>query len=88
MAAGLNCYKMGATLSLIIVMYVLVILPPNSVEAIRLNKGHEHFHASRSPVAIGCGRAGYEMDPEGDEVDPRLGVQKRLVPTGPCGLHN
>ena len=51
MANGLNSYKIGATLSLIIIVYILVILPANSVEEISLNEAYKNIHSSRVPDA-------------------------------------
>jgi len=88
MAKGFYYYKMGALICLIIIVYVLVILSANSVVAMRLNKAYKNLQASHASDAteeycshISCRRAGYE-------IDPRFGVQKRIVPTGPNPLHN
>lgn len=84
MANSLN----GATLSLIIIVYVLAILPGNSVEEISLNEAYKNIQSSRAPDStrqycsqISCRRAVYE-------TEPRFGGQKRRVPTGPNQLHN
>ncbi|KAG2627388.1 protein FON2 SPARE1-like [Panicum virgatum] len=49
------------------------------------HRHHQHHHVHRwnrhgiPPSAVGQGKA---------EIDPRYGVQKRLVPTGPNPLHH
>ncbi|XP_068655848.1 inactive protein FON2 SPARE1-like [Aristolochia californica] len=59
---------------------------------------HHHRHASSSPPQLPfCFRVmrnhRYPVHPPppsspDDEIDPRYGVQKRLVPSGPNPLHN
>ncbi|CAD5177346.1 unnamed protein product [Musa acuminata subsp. malaccensis] len=43
----------------------------------RLHQNVSHSHGRDSPLAV-----------DGGEIDPRCGVEKRLVPTGPNPLHN
>lgn len=43
----------------------------------RLHQNVSHRHGRDSPVAV-----------DGGQIDPRCGVEKRLVPTGPNPLHN
>ncbi|GMN57926.1 hypothetical protein TIFTF001_027027 [Ficus carica] len=40
---------------------------------------HRHHHHRHAPT---------QPDPGGSEIDPRYGVEKRLVPTGPNPLHH
>ncbi|KAG6672813.1 hypothetical protein I3842_16G077600 [Carya illinoinensis] len=42
---------------------------------------HHHHHHRRSHMPVQPG-------PAGREIDPRYGVEKRLVPTGPNPLHH
>ncbi|KAF0934290.1 hypothetical protein E2562_024480 [Oryza meyeriana var. granulata] len=42
------------------------------------HRGHDRWNRQGIPPTAG----------EGEEVDPRFGVQKRLVPTGPNPLHH
>ncbi|CAL9130048.1 unnamed protein product [Musa textilis] len=43
--------------------------------------GHQHRHNQSQKTSL--------VDPSGgDEIDPRYGVEKRLVPTGPNPLHH
>ncbi|MED6132773.1 hypothetical protein PIB30_021900 [Stylosanthes scabra] len=44
------------------------------------NHHHRHKHASAGVAA--------NEDPSGREIDPRYGVEKRRVPTGPNPLHH
>lgn len=88
MAKYFSNYKMGALLSLIGV-YFLVILSANSVEATSREKVYKNLQASHASnaaehdcIPVSCRR---EL---GDEIDPRYGVEKRLVPTGPNPLHH
>uniref|UniRef100_A0ACD5TF65 Uncharacterized protein n=1 Tax=Avena sativa TaxID=4498 RepID=A0ACD5TF65_AVESA len=46
----------------------------------RHRHGHHHQHEHRVPVP--------QPPPGRDEIDPRFGVSKRRVPTGPNPLHN
>eukprot|EP00250_Pteridium_aquilinum_P008040 c17619_g1_i1 orf=504-938(-) len=41
-----------------------------------------------SPSQTDCARSPAPEEAEGSEIDPRYGVEKRLVPTGPNPLHN
>lgn len=46
-------------------------------------KNRHHHHRKHSPVDV------HERpEPAGSEIDPRYGVEKRLVPTGPNPLHH
>lgn len=78
----------GAVVSLITVIYVLVVLSANSVEAMRSIKAYNYFQGAPATNAtkqycsdVSCKRAA-------DEMDPRFGDQKRKVPTGANPLHN
>lgn len=88
MAKYFSNYKMGALLSLIS-LYFLVILSANSVEATSREKVYKNLQASHASNAGGqyCSDVSCKRE-LGDEVDPRYGVEKRLVPTGPDPLHN
>jgi len=88
MAKGFSYYQMGAVLSLITVLCVWVVLSADSVEATSRNKVYKNIQALQASDATrqycshkSCRRAGYE-------IDPRYGVEKRVVPTGPNPLHN
>ncbi|KAH7841265.1 hypothetical protein Vadar_027752 [Vaccinium darrowii] len=43
---------------------------------------HRHRHRKNTPYNHG------QPGPSGSEIDPRYGVEKRLVPTGPNPLHH
>jgi hypothetical protein len=86
MAKGFNYYKLGAVLSLITLVYVLVVLSANSVEATSRNKAYKNLQASSDATRQDCSHISCKLS--GDEIDPRYGVQKRIVPTGPNPLHN
>ncbi|KAI8024455.1 CLAVATA3/ESR (CLE)-related protein 13 [Camellia lanceoleosa] len=47
-----------------------------------LKHRHHHHHQKHSPEMNG------QPEPAGSEIDPRYGVEKRLVPTGPNPLHH
>ncbi|KAI5068691.1 hypothetical protein GOP47_0017036 [Adiantum capillus-veneris] len=58
---------------------------------------HSHHSARSSSSApspsshdtiVDCSSSPAPEDAEGSEIDPRYGVEKRLVPTGPNPLHN
>lgn len=44
--------------------------------------------ASSSSSRTDCARSPAPEEAAGSEIDPRYGVEKRLVPTGPNPLHN
>lgn len=88
MADGCNYYKIWAVLYLITVLYVLVALSPNSVEAVRSNKAYNNFQAPQASSGSKqyCSHPPCKHAP--DKVDGRFGDEKRRVPTGPNPLHN
>ena len=77
MEKGFNYYKMGLVFYLIT---IFVVLSANSVEANSPNNNLQASHALDDTMEycshMSCIRAG-------EEIDPRYGVQKRTVPTGP-----
>ncbi|KAF8715819.1 hypothetical protein HU200_026771 [Digitaria exilis] len=50
------------------------------------HRRHEHHRHHHRPVPVSLPPPGH--DGSGEEIDPRYGVAKRLVPTGPNPLHN
>ncbi|KAJ4826847.1 hypothetical protein Tsubulata_046397 [Turnera subulata] len=46
------------------------------------HRHHRHHHHHRHTVPV------HQGSPASDEIDPRYGVAKRLVPTGPNPLHH
>ncbi|WOK99660.1 hypothetical protein Cni_G08372 [Canna indica] len=51
-------------------------------------RGRHHHHRAMSPSLLHGPRPPPVPAAVGDEIDPRYGVEKRLVPTGPNPLHN
>ncbi|KAH7444602.1 hypothetical protein KP509_02G084800 [Ceratopteris richardii] len=47
-----------------------------------------YFSWSSSSEDMDCSESLAPREAEGSEIDPRYGVEKRLVPTGPNPLHN
>lgn len=88
MADGCNYCKIGAVLSLMTVMYVLVALSPNSVEAVSGNKVYNNFQAPQASVGTKKYCSHLSCKHATDKVDGRFGAEKRRVPTGPNPLHN
>ncbi|KAE9601866.1 hypothetical protein Lalb_Chr13g0302361 [Lupinus albus] len=49
---------------------------------------HQHHHHHRHHNHHHQNHALVNVDPAESEIDPRYGVEKRLVPTGPNPLHH
>ncbi|KAL5726068.1 hypothetical protein ACHQM5_009139 [Ranunculus cassubicifolius] len=45
---------------------------------------HRHHHHSNRDTSNSV----FQPEPDGSEIDPRYGVEKRLVPSGPNPLHH
>jgi hypothetical protein len=88
MAKGCNYCKMGAVLSFITVLYILVALSANSVEAMSSNKAYPNIQPPCASAGTKeyCSHVPCRHAP--DDVSGRFGAQKRKVPTGPNPLHN
>ncbi|KAF3784342.1 CLAVATA3/ESR protein [Nymphaea thermarum] len=60
----------------------------SSMEAIARAGLRKRTRSKQTMSARSIARGDAVDDPVGDEIDPRYGVEKRLVPTGPNPLHH
>ncbi|KAF3327498.1 Protein FON2 SPARE1 [Carex littledalei] len=86
-------------LSILLVAQLLVASPDTAIWARICRKHHHHHKINQVPLSwckhILQGRR-HQLPPplppappeQNEEIDPRYGVSKRLVPTGPNPLHN